>query len=103
MRYNDSVRVAIRATRNYWRGCTFERLKTEAMKDHKQALNEIIKRGFTWGLKHQLPFEWENLKKGDVIAIRNSLFPRRSNEYNSSYSHNKNRNKRNEIRELQDK
>lgn len=81
MRYSDSVRMAIRSTRSYWKGCIFDRLKTEAMKDHKRALNEIIKSGYTWGLKHQLPFEWESLKRAEIISIRNSLYPRRNHDF----------------------
>tara|TARA_A100001011_G_C14101111_1_gene752827 strand:+ start:189 stop:473 length:285 start_codon:yes stop_codon:yes gene_type:complete len=78
MGYNDSVRLAIRATRNYWKGCTFSRLKDEAMVDHRRALNEIIGKGYTWGLKHPLPFQWQGMEKSDVISIRNSLFPRKN-------------------------
>jgi len=95
MRYSDSVRLAIRATRSYWRGCTFERLKAEAMKDHKQALQEIIKKGYTWGLKHPLPFEWQGLNRSEMVSIRNSLFPIHRKNYNSSDGDNRNYSNRN--------
>ena len=76
MGYSNTVRMAIRSIRRYWENCKFDKLKDEAMKDHKQALNEIIKSGFTWGLKHQLPFNWQELSKSDIISIRNSLYPK---------------------------
>ena len=88
MGHNPAIRQAVKTTRQYWHNCTFNRLKEEAKDDHRQALNEIIKKGYTWGLKHPLPFDWSQFDVGEIVAVRNTLFPRRSSEHfkKSDYS-----------------
>ena len=90
MGHNPTVYSAIKATRKYWSNCKFDRLITEAKKDHRQALNEIIKVGYTWGLKHPLPFDWERLDVTEIISVRNSLFPKKNFEHNKNKKYSKN-------------
>ena len=70
------IRDAITMIEKYWGHCPSDTLVKEARKDHQQALQELSARGFTWGLKHQLPFDFQELSftKNDYKIMLNVLF-----------------------------
>ncbi len=70
------IKEAISRIERYWEHCPGAKLKEEAKRDHQLALRELSTRGYTWGLKHQLPFEFTRLSftKNDYKIMLNVLF-----------------------------
>ena len=70
------IKDAITRIEKYWEHCPGPELVSEAKRDHQLALRELSTKGYTWGLKHQLPFEFTELSftKNDYKIMLNVLF-----------------------------
>ena len=70
------IRDAIGSIQNYWKHCPSKTLVDEAKRDHGQALRELSTKGYTWGFKHQLPFDFTNTNftRNDYKIMLNVLF-----------------------------
>jgi len=70
------IKDAITKIERYWQHCAGPEMVKEAKRDHQLALRELSTKGYTWGLKHQLPFEFTDLSftKNDYKIMLNVLF-----------------------------
>lgn len=70
------IKDAITRIEKYWGHCAGPSMVVEAKRDHQLALRELSTQGYTWGLKHQLPFEFmeQNFTKNDYKIMLNVLF-----------------------------
>ena len=70
------IKDAITRIERYWGHCAGPSMVEEAKRDHQLALRELSTQGYTWGLKHQLPFEFTelNFTKNDYKIMLNVLF-----------------------------
>ena len=86
------IRDAINKIQDYWKNCPSNNLAEEAKKDFSAQLRELSSKGYTWGYKHQLP--WDPVKvrfeKNDYKIMLNVLY-RKQQRRRSEYQ-NKNRN-----------
>ena len=72
MRIGDGVRLI----QEYWNSCTDKEMLKRARIDHQQHLKEIMNRGYSWGLDHQLPFNDDAYSIHDIKVIYSILFSR---------------------------
>ncbi len=72
MRIGDGIRLI----QEYWNSCTDDLMLKSARDDHRQHLNDIIKKGYSWGLGHQLPFDGTSFGKNEIKTIYSILFHR---------------------------
>jgi hypothetical protein len=71
-----SVFDAMARIKNYIENCPTNNMKKAAREDFFEAVNEVIKIGYTWGRQHQLPFEIDMLSKmprRDLYKLSNML------------------------------
>lgn len=70
------IRDAINSIQNYWKHCPSKTLVEEARKDHGAQLRELASKGYTWGFKHQLPFDFNetDFTKNDYKIMLNVLY-----------------------------
>ena len=70
------IKEAISRIERYWEHCAGPSMVLEAKRDHQLALRELSTQGYTWGLKHQLPFEFtdQSFTKNDYKIMLNVLF-----------------------------
>ena len=88
------IRDAITMIQKYWGNCPSTTLIEEAKRDHGQALRELSGRGYTWGFKHQLPFDFTETQfnKNDYKIMLNVLYgkqERRRKDYEKKARPNK--------------
>ena len=87
------IRDAINTIQNYWKNCPSKTLREEAKRDHGLALRELASRGYTWGFKHQLPFDFVKTQftKNDYKIMLNVLYgkqEKRRREYSRKAKEN---------------
>ena len=57
----------------YLKNCISDEMKSEAVKDFRTQLKDIIKQGYTWGARHAIPFDVNEYSKDDLKKILDTV------------------------------
>ena len=53
----------------YLKNCIGEKMKSEAKKDFRTAIEDTIKLGYTWGGRHTIPVDTTKLSKRELKEL----------------------------------